>query len=53
MHMVFRIGEMTPMEGNDLLFQVTLTLTSDNDKDLRVLMNRIREEAYPDGEGWY
>jgi tetratricopeptide (TPR) repeat protein len=32
---------------------VELTLTSDNDKDLRVLTDRIREETYPDSSGWY
>ena len=45
MHTVFRIGEITPMDGNNRLFQVKLTLTSDNDKDLRVLTNHIREET--------
>ena len=30
-----------------------LTLTSDNDKDLRVLTDRIREETFPDIGGWY
>ena len=45
MHTVFRIGEITPMDGNNRLFQVKLTLTSDNDTDLRVLTDRIREET--------
>ena len=53
MHTVFRISEITPMDGNDRLFQVQLTLTNDNDKDLRVLADRIREETNPDSTGWY
>jgi tetratricopeptide (TPR) repeat protein len=35
------------------LFQVDLTLTEDNGKDLRVLTDRIREEIYPNEAGWY
>jgi hypothetical protein len=52
MNTVFRIGEIKPMDKNHRLFQVDLTLTSDNDKDLRVLTDRIREETFPDDEGW-
>jgi tetratricopeptide (TPR) repeat protein len=53
MHTVFRIGNITPMGENHRLFRVELTLTSDNDKDLRELTDRIREETFPDVEGWY
>ena len=53
MHTVFRIGEITSMGENSRLFEVELTLTSDNDKDLRVLTDHIRAETYPDEEGWY
>jgi Tfp pilus assembly protein PilF len=53
MHIVFPINGIKPMAENHRLFQVELTLTSDNDKDLRVLTNRIREETFPDLEGWY
>jgi tetratricopeptide (TPR) repeat protein len=53
MHTVFRIGNITPMGENHRLFQVQLTLTSDNNKDLRELTDRIREETFPDVEGWY
>ena len=53
MHTVFRIGEITPMDGNSRLFQVKLILTSDNDKDLRALTDRIREETSPNSTGWY
>jgi hypothetical protein len=40
-HTVFRINDIKPMDENDLLFEVNLTLTSDNDQDLRVLTDRI------------
>jgi tetratricopeptide (TPR) repeat protein len=53
MHTVFRIGNITPMGENHRLFRVELTLTADNDKDLRRLTDRIREETFPDNEGWY
>ena len=53
MHTVFRIQDIRSMGGNARLFQVELTLTSDNDKDLHALTNRIREESCPDDEGWY
>ena len=53
MHTVFRIGEITPMDETNRLFQVNLILTSDNDKDLRALTDRIREETLPDDEGWF
>jgi hypothetical protein len=52
MHAVFRINDIKPMDGNDRLFEVNLTLTGDNDQDLRVLTDRIREETFPDSEGW-
>jgi tetratricopeptide (TPR) repeat protein len=52
MHTVFRIGEIKRMGETHRLFQVDLTLTSDNDKDLRVLTTRIREETFPQGTGW-
>jgi tetratricopeptide (TPR) repeat protein len=53
MHTVFRIGKIQSMGGNPRLFQVDLTLTGEDDKDLRVLMDHIREETFPDAEGWY
>jgi len=52
MHTVFRIGKIKPMDETHRLFQVELTLTSDNDKDLRVLTTRIREETFPEETGW-
>jgi tetratricopeptide (TPR) repeat protein len=53
MHTVFRIGAITPMGENHRLARVELTLTSDNDPDLRVLTDCIREGTYPGAEGWY
>jgi tetratricopeptide (TPR) repeat protein len=53
MHTVFRIEKIQSMGENHRLFRVDLTLTGEDDKDLRVLMDRIREETFPDNEGWY
>jgi tetratricopeptide (TPR) repeat protein len=53
MQTVFRIGDIKPMDEQHRLFQVELTLTSDNDKDLRMLTDRIHKETFPDEEGWY
>jgi tetratricopeptide (TPR) repeat protein len=53
MHTVFRINDIKPMAGNNRLFEVNLTLTGDNDQDLRVLTDRIREETFPNSTGWY
>jgi tetratricopeptide (TPR) repeat protein len=53
MHTVFRICEITPMDEDLPIFQVELTLTNDNDKDLCVLTDHIREETFLDVEGWY
>jgi len=53
MDTVFRICDIKPMDENDRVFQVELTLTSDNDKDLRALTDHIREETFSDSEGWY
>ncbi|CAF1471429.1 unnamed protein product [Adineta steineri] len=53
MHTVFRIGDIKPIDGNNHLYQVSLTLTSDNDQHLRNLSDQIRKETYPDEAGWY
>ena len=37
MHSVFRIGEKKEINGNNRLWQVNLTLTSDSDPQLHVL----------------
>jgi hypothetical protein len=53
MHTVFRIDDIKPIRENNRLFEVNLTLTGDNDQDLRMLTDRIREETFPGDEGWY
>ncbi|CAF3712512.1 unnamed protein product [Adineta steineri] len=53
MHTIFRIGDITSIDENNHLYQVNLTLTNDNDQDLRTLTEQIRQETYPDFEGWY
>ncbi|CAF0935482.1 unnamed protein product [Adineta steineri] len=53
MHTIFRIGDIKSMGGNNHLYQVNLTLTNTNDQDLRTLSDQIRQETFPDEEGWY
>ncbi|CAF1344752.1 unnamed protein product [Adineta ricciae] len=53
MHTVFRINDIKVIGESSRLFQVDLTLTDEDDKDLRVLTDCIREETYPDAKGWY
>ncbi|CAF1477100.1 unnamed protein product [Adineta steineri] len=53
MHTIFRIGDIKPIDGNNHLHEVTLTLTNDNDQDLRTLTHHIRQETFPDSNGWY
>ncbi|CAF1023222.1 unnamed protein product [Adineta steineri] len=52
MHTIFRIGDIGPMGGNNHLYKVNLTLTNDNDQDLRTLTDRIRQETFPYSTGW-
>ncbi|CAF3973071.1 unnamed protein product [Adineta steineri] len=53
MHTIFRIGDIQPMNGNNDLYQVNLTLTNGNDQDFRILTDQIRQETFPDSKGWY
>jgi tetratricopeptide (TPR) repeat protein len=53
MHTVFRICDIKPMNENDRLFQIDLILTSDNDKDLHILTDRMREEIFQESNGWH
>jgi tetratricopeptide (TPR) repeat protein len=53
MHSIFRIHDIKSIDENPRLFQVDLIFTSDNDEDLRVLTQRIREEIDPDLKEWY
>ncbi|CAF1199171.1 unnamed protein product [Adineta steineri] len=45
MHTVFRMGAIQQMQNNNQLYQVELQLTSDDDQQLRLLTNRIRQEV--------
>ncbi|CAF0749697.1 unnamed protein product [Adineta steineri] len=51
MHTVFRVGTIKQMGNKNQLYQVELQLTSDDDQQLRLLTDRIREEADGDN-GW-
>ncbi|CAF1130713.1 unnamed protein product [Adineta steineri] len=50
MHTVFRVGAVKQINNENQLYQVELQLTSDDDQQLRLLTNRIREEV--GGTGW-
>jgi tetratricopeptide (TPR) repeat protein len=52
MHSVFRIGQITQLDGNNRLWHVELTLTSDNDPQLHALTERMQEETKR-LTGWY
>ena len=53
MNIVFRIEEITLIDDNPRLVQVQLSLASGKDNDLRQLIDHIREETFPNFEGWY
>ncbi|CAF1411450.1 unnamed protein product [Adineta steineri] len=53
MHSVFRIQDIKSMDGNNRLYEVNLLLTADNDPELSRLTDYIRQESFPDSEGWY
>ncbi|CAF0992316.1 unnamed protein product [Adineta ricciae] len=53
MHSIFRIHDIKPMEGNTKVHQVDLSLTSDNDEELCTLTEQVREESFPNAEGWF
>ncbi|CAF1214074.1 unnamed protein product [Adineta steineri] len=52
MHTIFRIEDIEPIDEDNNLYQVNLTLTNNNDQDLRTLTDRIRQETYPNSAGW-
>ena len=52
MHTVFRIHDIKPLDENNRLFQVDLTLTKDEDKSLRMLSAHIRQGIYSEAKGW-
>jgi tetratricopeptide (TPR) repeat protein len=51
MHTIFRICNIKPLPERSRLYQVELTLTSDNDKDRRILTDCIRERT-EGSTGW-
>ncbi|CAF3669835.1 unnamed protein product [Adineta steineri] len=51
MHTVFRVGVIKQMDNDNQLYQVELQLTSDDDQQLRLLTDRIRDEA-TGSNGW-
>lgn len=51
MHTIFRIGHMEPIDDNERLWLVDLHLTSDDDEQLRLLTDRIRQET-GESNGW-
>ena len=53
MHTVFRIGDVTPARECDGVFEVKLTLTTDDDKDLRQLTDRFRNETSTGNSAWF
>jgi len=52
MHSVFRIGQVEQIDKNDRLWQVSLTLTSDNDPQLHALTKSMQDEI-KGSTGWY
>ncbi|CAF1122957.1 unnamed protein product [Adineta steineri] len=51
MHTVFRVSAIKQMDNQNQIYQVKLQLTSDDDQQLRLLTDRIREEA-SGNTGW-
>ncbi|CAF1356566.1 unnamed protein product [Adineta steineri] len=52
MNTVFRIHTIKSIDKNNRLFQVDMELTSDTDKDIQLLGDRIREEISLDQNEW-
>jgi tetratricopeptide (TPR) repeat protein len=53
MHAVFRIDDIKLIDGNNHLYEVTLTLNNHIEKDIQKIRHRIREETFPDQKGWH
>ncbi|CAF0767289.1 unnamed protein product [Adineta ricciae] len=53
MHSVFRVHDIEPISDIENLYQVNLSLTADDDKELCVLMDHIRKESFPTHGSWY
>lgn len=52
MHSIFRIENVQQIDKHGPLWQVDLTLTSKNDPELQTLKESLRQETYPNLEGW-
>ncbi|CAF0846269.1 unnamed protein product [Rotaria sp. Silwood1] len=52
MNSIFRIGSIKEIDGNNRLWQVDLTLTSENDPELLALTEGMRQEIYSHIDGW-
>ncbi|CAF0851699.1 unnamed protein product [Adineta steineri] len=50
MHTVFRVNAIKQMDNNNQLYEVELQLTSDDDQQLHILTDWIREDT--DSTGW-
>lgn len=45
MHSIFRLGKMNMIDSNNRFYEVELTLTSDDDPQLRILAEYVRQET--------
>ena len=52
MNTIFRIGEIKALNDTNRLWQVNLTITKDDDKDLTALADHLRKET-KDTTGWF
>ena len=53
MHSIFRIQLVKKIDGYNRLWQVNLTLAHENNSQLHILTERLREETFPQTKGWY
>ncbi|CAF0834047.1 unnamed protein product [Adineta ricciae] len=52
MHAVCRIRSITPTHSNNRLFEISLSVTDDSDKDLCILTERIKQDRFSFNNGW-
>ena len=53
MHAIFRIELVKKIDEYNRLWQVNLTLAHENNSQLHILTERLREETFPQTKGWY
>ena len=53
MHSVFRAGKIKQLPGSIPVWEIELTLTSDNDPELRELTESIQKETSTSYKGWH